>query len=224
MSSRVVELAVADGQLPLHVQGPDDASGHPAVLVVPSIFGPAPDLLGRLGALADDTLVVVPDPFWRTGEGVVPYGDLDSAIGRLGEFDLRTCAAEMTAARDWAAANCSGRVVGVGICFGAGFVLRMAADGALDGVVTWHGSRMEGTVDRAGAIACPVHHHVGGNDPATPPDLLEALREAMVANPDARIVVHEGAEHGFSHDGAAYDEAAERAGFASLVELLDRLR
>lgn len=221
---RVVDLEVASGRVPLEVQGPDDPSSHPALVVVPSIFGPAPDLLERLSALADDTLVVVPDPFWRTGEGPVPYDDLDTAIGRLAEFDLKACAGEMRAAVEWAGQQGNGHVVAVGICFGAPFVLSMAADHLIDGVVTWHGSRMDGSIERSSEITCPVRHHVGSADGATPPELLDALRGAMAENPDAEIIVHEGAEHGFSHDGAAYDERAERAGFASVVELLERGR
>lgn len=222
--TRTVKLDVAAGQLPLYVQGPDDTSTHPALVVVPSIFGPAPDLLERLSALAADTFVVVPDPFWRTGEGVVPYDDLDGAIGRLGDFDVKASASEMRAAVDWARSEGNGRVVAVGICFGAPFVLTMAADGLVDGVVTWHGSRMDSTVDRAGDIVCPVHHHAGGADAATPPELLAALAEAMAGNADAKIFVHDGAEHGFTHDGHAHDHDAERAAFGSVVDLLDRLR
>ena len=131
---------------------------------------------------------------------------------------------EMRAAVDWARSEGNGRVVAVGICFGAPFVLTMAADGLVDGVVTWHGSRMDSTVDRAGDIVCPVHHHAGGADAATPPELLAALAEAMAGNADAQIFVHDGAEHGFTHDGHAYDHDAERAAFGSVVELLDRRR
>ena len=222
--TRVITLDVPGGQLPIHVQGPDDPTTSPALVVVPSIFGPADDLLARLGVLADNTLVAVPDPFWRTGEGPVPYDDLDGAIGRLGDFSLEACAVEMRSAVDWARTESNGGVVAVGICFGAPFVLAMAAHGEVDGAITWHGSRMEATLDQAGSITCPVRHHIGGADPVAPPDLVDRLRDALDGHPDAEVIVHEGAAHGFSHDGEAYDEAAERAGFGSVVELLDRLR
>ncbi len=47
--------------------------GSPASVVVPSIFGPALDLLERLSELSDRALVAALDPFWRLGGGVVPY-------------------------------------------------------------------------------------------------------------------------------------------------------
>lgn len=221
---RIISLDVAAGRLPLHVQGPDDPSAHPAVVVVPSIFGPADDLLARLAALADDTLVVVPDPFWRTGEGAVAYDDMDGAIGRLADFDFGACAAEMAAAVEWARAQGNGRVVAVGICFGGPFVLGLGKRGLLDGIVTWHGSRMESVLDGVDAITCPVHHHLGSEDPVSPPEAIVAIRDAFASNPDAEVIVHEGATHGFSHDGPAYDDAAERAAFASVHDLVDRVR
>lgn len=221
---RIEQIEVDGGAVPTDVQGPDDPSGCPAVVVVPSIYGPAPDLLARLGSLVGDTLVVVPDPFWRTGEGWVTYGDVDTAIGRLGEFDVAGCFDEMAAVVSWAKGAGNGHVVAVGICFGGPYVLRLAAAGLVDGVVTWHGSRMEQHLQVVPDIACPVRHHLGADDPVTPPEVVDALREAFADHPDAEVVVHPGATHGFSHDGDAWDAAAHDAGFASLVELLDRGR
>ncbi len=222
--TRSVSIDVPAGALPALVEGPDDAGGVPALVVVPSIFGPAPDLLERLAALGDDALVVVPDPFWRTGEGVVPYDDHDAAIGRLAEFDFGACAREMAAAVEWAKREGNGQVVALGICFGGPYVLGMAARGLVDGVVTWHGSRLEGALDGADRITCPLRLHFGDADPVSPPEVIDAVRDALAAHRDVEIVVHEGATHGFSHDGDAWDPAAYEAGFASVVELLDRHR
>jgi hypothetical protein len=72
-----VLLEVEGGAVPTAVLGPDDASGVPAVVVVPSVYGAAPDLLERLAELVDSALVCVPDPLWRTGHGPTAYGDMD---------------------------------------------------------------------------------------------------------------------------------------------------
>lgn len=220
--SNIVSIDVTAGTLPAVVQGPTDASGVPALVVVPSIFGPAPDLLDRLGSLGDEALVVVPDPFWRTGEGAVAYDDFDTAVGRLADFDMVACGREMAVAAEWARTAGNGTVVGLGICFGGPFALRLAAKGLLDGLVTWHGSRMEQSLDVVPDISCPVRHHLGGNDSITPPETIERLRAAFADHDDTQIVVHEGADHGFSHDGEAWDPAAFGAGFASVAELLRR--
>ena len=83
-----MDIEVEGGSVPTVVQGPRDAGGVPAVVVVPSVFGPAPDLLERLGELGDSALVCVPDPFWRTGEGALAYGDMDAVVARFGTFDV----------------------------------------------------------------------------------------------------------------------------------------
>jgi carboxymethylenebutenolidase len=219
--SRMVDIEVDGGAVPTAVLGPDDASGVPAIVVVPSVYGPAADLLERLAVLGDSALVCVPDPFWRTGQGPTAYGDTDEMGVRLAGLDIHVTRAEMGAVVAWARAQGNGHVVGVGICFGGPYVLRMAADGELDGLVTWHGSGMERVLRRAGDITCPVRHHLGSIDPITPLEVVDALREAFADHPDAEIVVHDGADHGFTHDGDSWDPDAYQAAFASVVELLD---
>jgi carboxymethylenebutenolidase len=215
-------IPVPGGAVPTAVCGPASASRAAALLVVPSIFGPAPDLLERLSEFADGALLVVPDPFWRTGGGVVPYDQHDAAVARLRGFELRRCIEDLSAVLDWARARSAGRVVGLGICFGGPFVLRFAAERRLDGVVTWHGSRMEDHLGRAGEIICPLRLHFGDADPITPPPVIEKIRSTFSAHPDVSIVVHPGADHGFSHDGPSYDARACRAGLDAVRELLGR--
>jgi carboxymethylenebutenolidase len=213
-------VPVDGGAVPAAVLGPEDARGVPALVAVPSIFGAAPDLLERLSELSERALVVAPDPFWRQGGGVIPYGDREAAFARLRGFDAKLCTAELTAVAEWARGRSNGRVLGLGICFGGPFVLRLAVAHALDGVVTWHGSRMEQHLDGASAIRCPLRLHFGEADPISPPAAIDAMREAFAAHPDVRIVVHPGASHGFSHDGPAYDAKACRAGMEAVAELV----
>jgi carboxymethylenebutenolidase len=225
MSQRAETIAVAveDGAIPTVVLAPEEAGPWPGLVVVPSIFGPAPDLVERLSRLSHRALVAVPDPFWRLGGGVVPYDDHEGAIRRLQGFDLPRCIADLGAVIDWTRARCNGRVAGLGICFGGPFVLRFAGEGRLQGVVTWHGSRMENFLERAGDVTCPLRLHFGEDDPITPPEAIEKIRAAFASHPDVSIVVHPGAAHGFSHDGPAYDEKACRAGLEATRALLRSL-
>lgn len=223
MPVRSESVEVEGGGVPVQVVGPEDARNVPGLVVVPSIFGPAPDLVERLSRLADVALVVVADPFWRVGGGVVPYDDHRGAIGRLKGFDRDLCFSDMRAVIDWTRARCNGRVAGLGICFGGPVVLVAAGDGALDGVVTWHGSRMESYLQRAGEITCPLRFHFGEADPISPPEAIEKIRVAFAHHPDASFVVHPGLDHGFSHDGASYDADATRAGLEAARSLLATL-
>lgn len=223
MERRDDAVEVEGGAVPVVVQGPEDAGGAPGLVVVPSIFGPAPDLLGQMAELADAALCVVADPFWRVGGGVVPYDDHAAAIGRLAGFDRERCFADVRAVIDWTRARCNGSVAGLGICFGGPVVLVAAGEGILDGVVTWHGSRMESFLDRADRIRCPLRFHFGSADPVTPPEAIAKIRAAFDGHPDASFVVHPGLEHGFSHQGKSYDPMAARAGLEAARELLASL-
>jgi len=216
-------IPVEGGAIPTVVVGEEGARNRPALLVIPSIFGPAPDLIERLSEFSERALIVLPDPFWRVGGGVVPYGDHDAAIARLKGFELRKCIDDLSTVVDWARDHSNGRVLGLGICFGGPFVLRFASEGRLSGVVTWHGSRMQDHLERADDIQCPLRLHFGAIDPISPPAAIDAIRQALSSNPDLRIVVHPDADHGFSHDGKSFDPAACRAGLDAIDELLGRL-
>ncbi len=222
-SNHLVEIETGDGGIPTRVVGPSDASKVGGLLVIPSVYGPAPDLIERLSPYAESALIAFPDPFWRVGGGVVPYGERDTVVGRMSSFDVGACTEDLRAVLTWLRARCNGRVAGLGICFGGPFVLRFAGEGLLDGVVTWHGSRMEGFLKRAADTSCPLRLHFGADDPVTPPQAIEAIRSAFSRHPDLEIVVHAGAVHGFSHDGPAYDEKACRAGLDAVAEVLGLL-
>jgi len=222
-SNHLVDIETSDGSIPTRILGPEPSSGVPGLVVIPSVFGPAPDLIERLAPLAQRALLAFPDPFWRVGGGVVPYTDRDPVVQRMARFDVAACTEDLRAVLNWVRARCNGRVAGLGICFGGPFVLRFAGEGLLDGVVTWHGSRMQGFLKRADQTTCPMRHHFGADDPVTPPEAIEAIRAAFAKHPDLRIVVHPGAVHGFSHDGPAYDEKAYRAGHDDVAEVLDLL-
>lgn len=216
-------VEVPGGAVPTVVLGPEDASDRPALLAIPAIFGQAPDLLRRLASFSDRALITVPDPFWRDGSGVISYDEVERAFGRLKDIDLERSVTEMGAVLDWTRARCNGRVVGLGICFGGPFVLRFAREGRLDGVVTWHGSRMEDHLDGAATTRCPLRLHFGGADPITPPEVIEKIRAAFADHPDCSIEIHPGAVHGYSHDGDPYDENACQAGLDAIAALLGSL-
>ena len=220
MNPQSLSVEVEGGSVPVYTLGPEDASGVPGLVVVPSIFGPAPDLLKQMSELAEDALIVVTDPFWRVGGGVVPYDDHSGAVGRLKGFDLAQCFSEMRAVIDWTRERCNGRVAGLGICFGGPAVLVAAGQGALAGVIAWHGSRMEAFLDRADRISCPLRFHFGSADPVTPPEAIEKIRAAFASHPDVSYVIHPGLEHGFSHEGSSYDPKAARAGVDDTRALL----
>ena len=216
-------LPVEAGELPITMARADGAGA--ALVIMPSAFGVGSDLEAQMGELAADAGVVIAiDPFFREDAGPAPYDAMARVMARLRALDRERAHADLRAAIEWVRGRQESRqpVVVLGICFGGPSALLAAADGVADGVVTWHGSRMEHHLDRAAEMRCPMRLHFGGADPFVPKEAVEAVRTAFAGHGQVRIVVHEGATHGFSHRGApaAYDEPAERAGMDSVRELV----
>lgn len=222
-TTRSQSLPVDGAELPLTVTR-GDARG-PAVVIVPSIFGVQPDLVAQMEEIAlDAPYVAAMDPFFRTEPGPLPYADPPRAIERMNTSDTEAAYGDFRALLEHGRGEGSGKVIAVGICFGGPFCFLAAADGAVDGVVTWHGSRLERYLERAGEMRCPMRLHFGDADPVVPPEAVEKVREAFGGRADVEITVHPGASHGFSHrDAPAHDEAAERASVEAVRELARQL-
>ena len=58
MDIRADTVTVEEGAIPVQVLGPEDTQGLPGLVVVPSIYGPAPDLLTALSTVSEAALVV----------------------------------------------------------------------------------------------------------------------------------------------------------------------
>lgn len=224
VTMRHVLLPVEGGALPLTVA--ESASRAAAVVIMPSAFGVAADLEEQMRELARDArLVVTPDPFFRQDAGPAPYEDMARVMKRLELLDRERAHREFRATIDWARGT-DGQtpVVLLGICIGGPFALRAAAEDAVAGVVTWHGTRMEHHLEQAARIRCPLRLHFGGVDPFVPMEAVRKVESAFATHPDVRVFVHDGATHGFSHRAAsrAYNAPAEHAGMASVRELVAR--
>lgn len=120
---------------------------------------------------------------------------------------------------------CNGRVVGLGVCLGGPFAFNAAADQELDGLVTWHGSRMGNVVGRAAEVKCPVLMDYGDQDEIAPPEEIAKIKSACEVIDDCRIRVHPGAGHGFSHTGwAGYGHEVMAQALPDLKDMLASLR
>ena len=196
----------SDGfEVGIYRAAPSSGARVPGLLVFPSIFGITDELAEHADEIAaTGALVIVIDPFARTADpGGLGESERDRAIARMSGLDFARVTQDF---RELLAAlksdsTCNGKLVGLGICLGGPFAFAAAADGELDGVATWHGSRMSGVVERAGEVKCPVRMDFGDEDPVVPADELAKIRQACAAIDDFEIRVHAGAGHGFSHTG-----------------------
>ena len=182
-----------------------EAGRHPGLIIFPSIFGVSKELGQHCEEIAASGAVVLTfDPFARGDDpGGLEEPDRERAFARMGGMDFARANADF---RELLAAlkqdpDCHGRVVGLGICLGGPFVFNAAADGELDGIATWHGSRMGDVVGRASEVKCPVLMDYGDEDPVAPLEEIAKVEKACAVIDDFTIRVHPGAGHGFSHTG-----------------------
>lgn len=208
------------------IQG--NKSSGAAVLIVPSAFGVAADLVEQMQELAQAASIVCAiDPFADRDPGPAEYTDMPRVMARLQSLDREQFYGHLREVISWLRAQTtpSRPVVFVGVCFGGPFALLAAADHLVDAVVTWHGSRMDNFLDRASAMQCPMRLHFGAVDPFVTPVAVQAIRAALESHANVQFFVHEGATHGFSHRSAAkaYNAAAEQSAMASVKELLATL-
>lgn len=215
-------LPVEGGEMPITVAR--GAGDGPAIVIVPSIFGIQDDLVTQMAELAGEaSYVAAMDPFFRTEPGPLPYDVPDRALQRMQASDTEAAYRDFRALLEHARAQGNGAVIAVGICFGGPFCLHAAAEGEVDGVVTWHGTRLEQALDRSDAMRCPMRLHFGDEDPVVPLESVDRVRAAFAEHDEVEVVVHPGATHGFSHRAArAYHPSAESAAMDAARELARR--
>jgi len=122
----------------------------------------------------------------------------------------------------------------IGYCFGGAIVLAMARRGEdLDAVASFHGSLATEQRAAVDAIKSRVLVCHGRADSMVPIQDVEALEEELVSGgaPYFRVVVYDGAKHGFTNPEAtargkqagidiAYDAEADAKSWAALQEFL----
>ncbi|HET9399130.1 MAG TPA: dienelactone hydrolase family protein [Sphingomicrobium sp.] len=211
-----------------------DGTGRvlPTVLIIPTVMGVSPLELGfaeKLNALGYHA--VVADLF---GRRFTPVVDREEAFAAMGELrsdraalrDRLLAILEEVRKRDHVDA---GRIAVIGYCFGGQCALDVARAGAdVAGVAAFHG-----LFDPPGLPPQPIKAKVaayhGWDDPMVPPEAVVALgKELTDAGADWQIHAYGHVGHGFTNPraseigiaGVAYNEAAERRSWASLVNFL----
>ena len=149
-------------------------------------------------------VVLAPDVFWRQAPRVqLGYAgaDRDRAMvlmqGYSGADALADIAAAVPALR--ARAEVSDRVGTLGYCMGGRLAYLTAATAPVDAAVAYYGGGIQGQLDRAAAISCPVQFHYAGHDDHIPPAAVEQVRQAMAgAGKTAELHLYPDSMHGFN--------------------------
>jgi len=115
----------------------------------------------------------------------------------------------------------------IGYCFGGTSVLELARSGAdVRGVVSFHGGLSTTLPAEAGKIKARLLICHGGADDHVNKEVPAFKAEMEKAKADMKFVIYEGAQHGFTKPGPAYQEKADKESWAAMkkffVEVLGR--
>ena len=204
-----------------------------AVVVIQEAFGVndhIKDVAQRFAA--EGYCAVVPHLFHREGDPIIPYEDMESAMGHVRKLTLQGIADDLGVA--YAHLHDDGiddaRIAVVGFCMGGNVAFLQAHDHRLGAAVTFYGGGIaEGRFgapalkDLAPEIKTPWLGLYGDQDKGIPVEQVEQLREAVGKAPvETEIVRYPDAGHGFHCDArAAYHEPSARDAWSRTLAWLD---
>jgi carboxymethylenebutenolidase len=203
---------------------PATASGKlPGILVVHENRGLNPHIEDVARRLAlENFLTFAPDAL--TPLGGYPAAGEDAARELFAKLDQAKTREDMVAALEWLKTRpeCTGKVGGVGFCWGGGIVNFLATRVPdLAAAVPFYGNAP--ATEDVPKIKAPLFLHFAENDPrinAMWPAYEAALKAAKVPY---TMYTYPGTQHGFNNDTTPrYDEAAARLAWQRTVEFFGR--
>jgi carboxymethylenebutenolidase len=178
------------------------AGRGPGLLLWQEIFGVNPHIRAVAEQYALDGFVVLaPDTFWRQAPRVdLGYDgdDRSRAMGLMQAYAADQALADIAAAATTLRALpevASAKVGSIGYCMGGRLAYLTAATAGVDAAVAFYGGGIHNSLDRAGAVRCPMQFHYAGIDEHIPPAAVQRVRDAL---PAAEVHVYPGAMHGFN--------------------------
>lgn len=222
ISSSMVKVKAADGDMPALLARPTAPGKHPAVVVVMEAFGlndHIKDVAKRIAA--EGYVVLAPDMYYREPNNVVGYDQLPDAIRLMTSLRDDKIVADMAAAVTYLQSQdfVRGDRIGVtGFCMGGRISFLTACKNAdIKAAAPFYGGGIGGLLDQAPKITCPMLLFFGDQDPFIPNEEVEKIKSTLATlKKSAEVVVYPGAPHGFfcnerdSHRADAAQNAWER--------------
>ena len=184
VTGSVLQLNTPDGKMEAYQARPKDGSSYPGIVVLMEAFGLNDHIKKVTERIAQEGYVAVaPDLYHREGERVVPYSDLQKAIGTMNRLQDPKVMDDVGAAIAHlkSQSNVKAESIGVtGFCMGGRFTYLSAAHHHKDikaAVVFYGGGIPMGRpspLSRTGEITCPMTLFFGGKDPLIPMEIGRA--------------------------------------------------
>ncbi len=214
-----IEASAGGGKFSAYLAKPENGSG-PGLLLVQEIFGVNSHIKEVADLYASDGFVVLaPDVFWRA-EPMLDLGynaeGIQKGLSAVGKLDDKLLMSDLADTIKKLRSLSSSPKIGVcGYCFGGYIAYRVAAAQLVDASVSYYGGRIEGSLDLAKNVQCPMIMHFAGNDDHIPLSTVIAIRDAFAKSPQVQILVYNDVDHGFNCDQrASYNREAAMLAYA----------
>jgi carboxymethylenebutenolidase len=203
-------LEAPDGTAVDAIHARPAATPEAGVVVHPDMGGVRPLFDEQCRRLASHGFAAVcAEPFARFPREVREASDITVRMSHMKDMDDGQQLGDLARAAEFLGATHGvDRVSIIGFCMGGMYTLKAAAIGTFARAVPfygmirvpddWRGPGQRDPLNTASQV-CPTLAIVGGKDPWTPPDDIEALRAAWRDRDDCEIVVYPEADHGFVH-------------------------
>jgi carboxymethylenebutenolidase len=222
-----------DGKFEAYCAVPEGEGPWPGVVLFQEIFGINDNMRGLAEKVAGaGHVALVPDMFWRLEARFERKDESGLADGMalVQRFDWERGGADIasTLAHLRTMPECSGRVGGVGFCFGGVLAYLFAATARPDGkgpdaAVSYYGSGVHGMLNLADRIECPIMFHYGERDPFIPTDQIDEVEAAMAGRSTVEFHRYD-AGHAFSNWDAPsmYNQPAADVAWARTLDFFSR--
>ena len=202
------QLPSSDGKMEAYEARPKDGGTSPAILVLMEAFGVNSHIKDVTERVAREGYVAIaPDLYHRESERLVPYKELQKAIGIMNRLQdpkvMEDVGAAITHLKSQSYVK-QGAIGVTGFCMGGRFTYLTAAHHNKDikvAVAFYGGGIPAGKpspLDRTGEINCPITLFFGGKDPLIPQEHVEMVKKALTDHKkNFDLKVYQEATHGF---------------------------
>jgi len=211
VTSSTLQLNTPDGKMDAYVAQPKEGGSYPGIVVLMEAFGLNDHIKKVTERIAQEGYVAIaPDLYHRESERLVPYSDLQKAVGIMNRLQDAKVMDDVGAAIAHlkSQSNVKAGAIGVtGFCMGGRFTYLAAAHYNKDvkaAVPFYPGGVPMGNpspLSRTGEIKCPIYLFFGGKDPLIPQEHVDKITAELTNKKvNFQIKVYPDATHGFFCD------------------------
>jgi len=222
VNGSISQLNTPDGKMEAYEARPKDSGSYPGIVVLMEAFGLNDHIKKVTDRIAQEGYVAIaPDLYHRESEPVVPYSELQKAIGIMNRLQDPKVMDDVGSAIAYLKSqnNVKAGSIGVtGFCMGGRFTYLAASHHNKDikAAVAFYGGGIPmgkpSPLSRTGEIACLICLFFGGKDPLIPMDHVDQIKTKLQDEKKSfTMEVYPEATHGFFCDERpSYHEASAK--------------